>query len=204
MLNLKTLRALRAAAVSLAICLGLSGCLTMKSYVDPTLPVVTKAQLPAPTAPQPAQVLFEFRTKGNANARATSEIRGRVVAAVAESGMFSSISSTAEGAQVGQLKIVIDNVVDTKNTAAKGFGTGLTLGLAGSMVTDGYICEVTYVRDGKTTQTTVQHALHSTIGNHSGPSGLTAMQTQDALNQVIDQLVWNALKDLNDKQAFSK
>jgi hypothetical protein len=197
-------RGFRAVAAAIALCALLPGCMTVKSYVDPALPVVTKASLPTPTQPVPVQVLFEFRTKGNANARATSEVRGRAVAAVAESGMFSSLAAPSEGVEAGQLKIIIDNIADTKSAASKGVGTGLTLGLAGSLVTDGYVCETTYTYAGKTTQTTVEHALHTTIGNHSGPEGLTAMQPQDAVNHIIDQLVWNSLKNLNDKHAFDR
>ena len=58
--------------------LALQGCLTVKSYVDPTLPVISNTQLPkVQIQPRTATVLFEFRTKGNANARATSSLSGR-------------------------------------------------------------------------------------------------------------------------------
>lgn len=195
-------RGLRNAGLAVVACMMLSGCLSMKFYVDPALPSVAKTELVAPAKPQPTHVLFEFRTKGSANATATSQLRGQVVSSVAESGLFSSISPAAGDEAAGQLKVVIDNVPLTDNVAAKGFGTGLTFGLAGSQVTDGYTCQVTYTRGSTTTTTTVKHALHSTIGNHSGPEGLTPMPAQDALNQIIQQMVWNALKDLNAKHAF--
>src|SRR5260221_14370094 len=75
-------------AVVLALCVSTTGCLTMKSYVDPTLPVMSSTELPKVRQPQPTTVLFEFKTKGNSNSRATSAMSGRVVAAVAQSGMF--------------------------------------------------------------------------------------------------------------------
>ncbi len=196
------LRASRAAAFA-CLCLLLTGCLSMKSYVDTALPVVSKGELVRPANPQPAQVLFEFRTKGNANAKATDQLRGRVLASIVESQMFGTLNATPDGDSPAVLKVVIDNVPITDNAAAKGFGTGLTFGLAGSIVTDGYVCEATYQRAGKTTSTTVKHALHTTIGNHSGVKGVPAMQTQDALNQVIDQLVLNALKNLDAQSAFA-
>jgi len=197
-------RGLRIAGLMAAACLTLSGCLSMKFYVDPALPLVSKGELLPPPSPQPAHVLFEFRTKGNANTSATSELKGQAIAAVAESGLFSSIAPAADDRTAGQLKITIDNVVITDNAAAKGFGTGLTFGLAGSQVTDGYVCNVEYVHGGKTTSTTVKHALHTTIGNHSAPMGLTAMPARDALNQIVQQMIWNALKDLNKQNAFAK
>src|ERR1700761_1588792 len=179
------------ARLSLLLLLGasLTGCLTTKSYVDPTLPVVSNAQIPKLSHPQPATVLFEFKSQGNANARATSALSGRVVAAVAQSGMFGQVSTTVTDPNGALLKVTIDNQANKGEAEAKGFGTGLTLGLAGSLVTDNYVCTATYSLHGKTFETSVHHALLTTIGNHSVPQGLTPMQTTDALNQVIDQLV---------------
>ena len=179
-----------------------TGCITVKSYVDPTLPVIANAQLPKVSQPLPTTVLFEFRTKGNANARATSELSGRVVADVAQSGMFGQVSSTVTDPNAALLKITIDNVADTGNAVAKGVGTGLTFGLAGSLVRDNYMCTATYSLNGKSFQTTVNHALLSTIGNHSAPAGMTAMMPRDAVNQIVDQLVLHALVQLDQQAAF--
>lgn len=197
---------LRHAARGLALlscAVALSGCLTMNSYVDPALPHVAKADIVAPTTPRPVQVAFEFRTKGSANAAGTAELQPRVVAVAAESGLFSAVSREAAGPDAGLLTVVINNVAaEGENAAADGFGTGLTLGAVGSMVTDGYVATVTYSRGGKTTSVDVHHALHTTIGNHAGPAGLTAMPPVEAVNQVIDQIVWNGLDQLADKRAF--
>lgn len=192
----------RGLSFALVALFGLSGCLSMKSYVDPALPHVGKGDIVAATERKPVVVLFEFRTKGVANAAATSQIRPRVVAVAAESGLFDGIAANGEGASGGVLKVVIDNVAITDNAAAKGFGTGLTFGLVGSMVTDGYIGTMTYTRDGKITETTVKHALHSTIGNKAGPEGLTPMTPADAVNTIMDQMIWNGLKQLSDQGAF--
>jgi hypothetical protein len=183
------------------VSIGLTGCMTVKSYVDPTLPVLAQGQLPKIQKPQPATVLFEFRTKGNANARATSSIRPKVMAALADSRMFGTLSETA-GADNGLLRVVIDDQADTSNAAAKGFGTGLTLGLAGSLVTDVYVCTASYTVAGKTVETTVQHALHSTIGNHGAPQGMTAVKPREAIDQIVNQLVWHALLQLDQEHAF--
>ncbi|HWG68654.1 MAG TPA: hypothetical protein VN692_04475 [Steroidobacteraceae bacterium] len=61
--------------------LALQGGLSVKSYVDPTLPVISNTRLPKVQQPRPATVLFEFRSKGNVNARAASSMSGRVIAA---------------------------------------------------------------------------------------------------------------------------
>lgn len=182
--------------------LGLSGCLATKSYVDPGLPMAGKSDLAAPQTPKPLQVLFEFRTEGKSNANATDQIRPRVIAVAAESGLFTTVSANAGSGDGGVLTLVIDNVPITDNAAAKGFGTGLTLGLAGTMVTDGYVCTAKYTRAGKQYETSLKHALHTTVGNKKGPEGLQAMDMPSAVNQVMDQLVWNALKQLDAQQAF--
>jgi hypothetical protein len=188
----------------LVVTLGASatGCMSMKSYVDPALPVISSSQLPKVQQPQPATVLFEFKTKGNSNAQATSAFSGRVVAAVAQSGMFGQLSTTVTDPNGALLKITIDNVADTGSAVAKGVGTGLTLGLAGSLVTDNYICTATYTVGGKSFETSVHHALHSTIGNHSAPQGLSPMTPQQAMNQIVDQLVWHSLVQLDSEFAF--
>lgn len=178
----------------------LSGCLTMKSYVDTALPVVSKSDVVAPAEPRPVQLAFEFRTQGSANAAATAEIRPRIAAVASESGVFTTVS--AEGGQGDLLTIVIDNVPLTDNAAAKGFGTGLTFGAVGSQVTDGYVCTATYVRNGVRTEVTARHALHTTIGNHSGPEGMTPVTPQEGIHAVMDQLAWNVLKQLADQKAF--
>ena len=52
-------------------------------------------------------------------------------------------------------------------------GTGLTFGLVGNMVTDGYVYEATFnAGESKPpVKLTYRHALHTTIGNASGPPG---------------------------------
>ena len=203
---MKSVNLIRHAARGLALlscAVVLTGCLTLNSYVDPALPGVTRADVAAPATPRPVQVAFEFRTKGSANAAATAQMQPRVMAVASESGLFSVVTREAADANSGLLTVVIDNVaLEGENAAAEGFGTGLTFGAVGSMVTDAYVSTVTYTRGGETTSVNVRHALHTTIGNHAGPPGLTAMKPADAVNQIVDQIVWNGLDQLADRQAF--
>lgn len=191
-----------AAVLAVSASLMLTGCLSTKMYVDPALPVVAKADVAPVAQPRPVVVLVEFSTKGKSNARATAEVKPRVVAVAAESGLFSSVSQTAGAADAGIFKLIIDNVAVDENAAAKGFGTGLTFGAVGTMVTDGYVATASYSRDGKVTEVDVRHAIHTTIGNKKGPDGLVAMEPQAAVYQVMDQITWNALKQLNERRAF--
>lgn len=187
----------------LACSILLTGCLTTRSYVDPALPVVSRADFPEVVEPRPAQLLFEFRTNGNPNAAVTREVRPRVLAVADASGLFSAISQEpTEGAS--QLVIVIDNIPLTDNAAGKGFGTGLTFGAVGTMVSDGYRCTATWTENGTAFEASVEHALHTTVGNHSGPAGLQGVTTAEGINQVMDQLVWNVLRDLAVARANGK
>lgn len=68
----------------------------------------------------------------------------RVYEQVSQSGLFSQVSYDPVPSG-RKLSISINNIALTDNVAAKGFGVGLTFGLVGTMVTDGYICTVNYV-----------------------------------------------------------
>ncbi len=187
----------------LALCLAasLSACMTTRVYVDPALPLVGKAEVGSTAAPAPVQLAAEFRTKGSANARATAMMRPRALAVLNESGLFTRATEAAVE-QGGRLVLIIDNVPLTDNAAAKGFGTGLTLGAVGSMVSDGYQASLVYTRNGSMREVQVKHAIHTTIGNHAGPEGLTPMSMDAAVYQMIDQIVWNGLKQLHAEGAF--
>src|SRR5262245_22875118 len=191
---LSKLAAARTLLLPGALAASLSGCLSMNSYIDPALPSVRPEELRATRSPQPVQVLFEFRTKGAANARATEMAKPIVLDTVRSTSLFSNVGEApVSGGRT--LAIVIDNVPVTEDAASKGFATGLTLGLAGSTVTDGYICTATYSAPGAAPKKNeVKHALHTTIGNTEGPKGLTPMKPDEALPIVVKQLTLNALK----------
>ena len=110
----------------------LSGCLSIRSFVDPSLGDVPTTERVAPVNPQPVQLIFEFRTQGAANARATNLLREQITESVRGSRLFSEVSTNpvAGGAL---LSIVIDNIPQ-EGAASRGFATGLTLGLAGTTV----------------------------------------------------------------------
>jgi hypothetical protein len=177
----------------------LSGCVSVRSYVDPALPAAGKGSIAAVSNPQPIQVLYEFRTRGNPNARATEATKARVSAVAGESGLFSEVSQTPV-ASGRRLTVTLDNVpiTDEGDAKLKGFGTGLTFGLVGTMVTDGYVCEAVYTVPNKDPlKLEFRHALHTTIGNASGPPGLAAVSPQQGIDAIVDQLMWSILRELS-------
>lgn len=178
----------------LALAAALPGCLSVQTYIDPGLPNLRAEELRATGAPQPVQMQFEFRTKGAPNARATELTKPMVLDAVRSTALFSDVAE-APVAGGRTLTIVIDNVPITKDAAARGFTIGLTFGLAGDTVTDGYVCTATYAAPGAApTRKEVNHALHTTIGRAEGPPGLTPMKPNDALPIIVRQMTLNALQ----------
>ena len=184
---------LRSVFLPFVLVASLSGCMSMNSYIDPALPTVRAEDLRA-SNPQPVHVLVEFRTKGAPNARATDLAKPIVLDTVRSTALFSNV---AEGPVPGGrlLTIVIDNIEVTKDAAAKGITTGLTFGLAGNMVTDGYVCKATYTAPGARPRSAeVNHALHTTIGNAEGPAGLKPMPPSEAFGVIVRQITLNALQ----------
>ncbi|NWG87346.1 MAG: hypothetical protein HXY26_07555 [Hydrogenophilaceae bacterium] len=102
-----------------------------------------------------------------------------------------------------KLDIQIDNVADIGQAAGKGFITGLTFGLAGSTVTDGYVMKATYTNpEGKAINHEYRHAIHSMIGNTDPPPGVETMSPLEAVARVTDDLVAKLLRDLRKDGAY--
>ena len=173
-----------------------SGCLSTRSYVDPALGHLAYSDLSKGGPPASVYLTVEFQTRGKKNLAATSSTYDRISTVLRSSGLFSAVQSTGSQEEA-RLDILMNNVGDIGKAVSKGIGTGLTLGLVGSMVTDGYEFKATYTAPGKEPVTKVyQHALHSTIGNKQGPPGLKPMSTQEAFDQVVEELVLHLLQDL--------
>jgi hypothetical protein len=193
-------------ALMAALSAGSAGCATL--YVDNALGDTPASAYHRPAAPKPVQTLFVFKTKGIDNARATTAVRKDVMNTVQESGLFSAIGPdpVPDGAV---LSITVDNVPITspQEAAAKGFATGLTFGLAGNEVTDGYVCTIEYIpaTGANKISVTEHHAIHATIGAHSAPANATRAPTmQDGVKTMLHQIVAAGLKDVSNDPAFAR
>jgi len=184
-------------ALSFAVvALSMGGCLSVKSYVDPALPKVAYADFQPKVTRPPVHLTLEFQTQGKPNPKATAQIRERVSTVLMASQLFSSVVSESRD-NMDRLAIVMNNVGDLGSAVGKGIGTGLTFGLAGSMVTDGYVFVATYTPVGKLpVQKEYRHAIHTAIGVKAGPEGLTPMTVQQAVDKVVEELVLLLLRDL--------
>jgi hypothetical protein len=180
----------------------LSGCAAM--YVDGNTKEIPVAQYKAPEPKRPVQVLFEFQTKGVANARATELLKSKVVAQIKQSGLFSELTD-APAAGGGFLSLTLNNVPLTDDAFTKGFVTGLTFGLAGSQVTDGYVCTVKYTgaSGGDAVVKQARHAIHTTLGSGSAPANaVKAENGEQAVFMMTRQVISNVLHDLSQDAAF--
>jgi hypothetical protein len=186
----------------LATAIALTGCANF--YVDGNTQEVKTSEFKKPSEPRPAQLVFEFQTKGVLNARATQLLQQQVVDQVKASQLFSDVE-TQPTAHSNLLSIRINNVPISDDAFAKGFVTGLTFGLAGSKVSDGYICTATYLKPGSVDPVvkTTRHAIHTTLGAAASPGNATkAENIEDAVRTMVRQVVSNVLNDLSKDPSF--
>jgi hypothetical protein len=153
---------LRAACAATLV--ALSGCAT--HYLDGAVKEIASAEFTRPAQPKPVQLVVEFQTNGTANPRATERVAPMVLERVKSTGIFSEVhDKPVAGANV--LNVKINNVALLDDAFKKGFMTGLTFGIAGSTVTDGYVCTVSYSSPAQPTAIikTSKHAIHTAMGN---------------------------------------
>ena len=173
-----------------------TGCLSIKSYVDPKFRDATYQSVRTPETPTPAVVTCEFQMNGkHGHKNQDALVRRKAMRVLTSTKVFSEVEASA-GASVGQLQIRINNVGDIGGAVGKGFATGLTFGLAGSEVVDGYEMTVIYTPAGGSPTTKVyKHAIHSTIGAHAPPPGMQPVPLADAFDQVVEEMLLNCLRD---------
>jgi hypothetical protein len=108
--------------------------------------------------------------------------------------LFSKVDTTpVEGGR--RLVVIINDYAGPKT--GSGAATGFTFGLVGTEVTDKYHCEVHYDAPGHAPiSLAYEHALITTIGNASGPEGLTPYSIGMAFDIMLRQISWSIMRDL--------
>ncbi len=179
----------------------LTGCASF--YVDSATPEVAASEYKKPVPLQPVQVLFQFQSKGVSNDVATKQLKGRVIEQVRSSGLFASVSEQPV-AGAALLALTLNNVPLDDSAFAKGFVTGLTFGLAGSKVSDGYVLTLNYRSDQVSPQSKqARHAIHTTIGAAAAPgNAVKAASVEEAVYLMTRQVMSQGLKALSDDPAF--
>lgn len=186
-----------------ALASSLGGCASF--YVDGNAPEVPSAAFTKPAQPAEVQLIWEFQTRGVANVRATELLKARVKEQIANSGLFSSITETpASGGAM--LSVTVNNIPLSDDAVSKGFVAGLTFGLAGQTVGDGYECTARYLsgRSGAPAAvSTGKHIIFANIGAASQPPGsIKASSAEEAVGLMLRQLISRTLNDLSKEKNF--
>ena len=184
----------RKAFVTLATaCLLLTGCISSKSFVDPTFPKVSYDDVKKRTEPLRLKLTVEFQRNGQPFPRADTTLKDNAERVLRGSGVITPVADQGDG----DIKITMNNIADTGSAAAKGFGTGLTFGLVGTTVTDAYEMSVSITAQGKTIyRTAFKHALHTAIGNTTVPPGLETVPLNVGFGRIAEQLLLRILQDM--------
>jgi len=195
-------RALRGLLLAVAL-VYLGGCASF--YVDGNAPEVPVAQYRKPAAPAEVQLIWEFQTKGVANATATQYLKARVLDQLATSGLFAKVSD-APVASGALLTATVNNVPLSDDAASKGFVAGLTFGIAGQTVGDGYECTLRYTpgRSGATPlEQKSKHVIYTNIGAAGPPAGAQKVASvEEAVTTMLRQLISRTLNPLSQDPAF--
>jgi hypothetical protein len=177
----------------------LAGCVSSQSFLDPGYASTRYEDLAKRTEPLKLRLSVEFQRNGESFPRAEGLLRDGAERVLRASGLIVPVSEGGDG----DIRIVMNNIADLDAARAKGFGTGLTLGISGTTVTDAYEMRVSVTRRGVTSATTGKHALHTAIGNTTVPAGLQTMPIDQAFNRVLEQMLLAALRDLQKEGQLS-
>jgi hypothetical protein len=182
--------------VGISSALLLSACVTPHAYVDPQYRKATYDQIERLAQPVPVKVQIEFQRNGIPLPAVEPELRGHVERTLRASGVFVPASDAS-----ASISVTANNIADLAAARAKGFGTGLTFGAAGSTVDDNYEFSCSFVRPSQTAEVfSYQHAIHTTIGNADGPPGLSPTTLADAVGRVVEDVILNFVHDLQERR----
>jgi hypothetical protein len=200
-LGVKIMKVISRLAVTVVSCVGLSACITTRSYVDPQFHHVSYSQIARPAKPQVVRVDAQFERNGNPYPAVDGQLRQFVDQTLRGTGVFIPSPDVSNGAVVS---VVANNIADISAARAKGFGTGLTFGAAGSVVPDYYHVTFTY-RDpsGNEHKHSYDHAIYTTIGHATPPVDATPTTPALAFEKVIEDVTLNFVKDLQVEHAVS-
>jgi hypothetical protein len=181
----------RSAVVAAGVCM-LTGCLSVKSYVDPGLHDLAWSEVKAPAQAHAVALDIAFYRNGERLARADTQVRGAVERALGKSGV---VVLKADGT-TARLAVKVDNIANLAEARKKGFGTGLTFGGKGSTVTDGYQITISYQAGGQSVEKSYTHSLHTTVGNAKPVTAAAPLSMVQGFDVVIEDAVIHFLRDM--------
>jgi hypothetical protein len=187
--------------VAAVACASLSSCAATHSYVDPQYHMAGYDQIHRLNQPIPVMVNAQFQRNGQPYPAVDAQLQEVVERTLRATGNFTPTSSLGDA---GIIQVVADNIADLAAARAKGFGTGITFGAAGSNVTDYYEFKFTYrSADGKEHQRSYKDAIYTTIGHASPPVSAPPTTLNGAFEKVVEDVTLNFVKDLQADDALS-
>ena len=171
----------------------LVGCISPKSYIDPSKPKLTYSDIKKSKEPIPLKLNTVFLRNGEPYPKANPTLLDNSSRILRATGIIDPDGANS----VGSITITVNNVADMGAAAGKGFGTGLTLGLVGSTVTDNYELTMAITVNDKTiNKAGIQNSISTAIGNSSIPAGAEALTASLAFQKVLEQMILQALKEI--------
>jgi hypothetical protein len=171
-----------------------SGCISSRSFVDTSFKKANFADIVPNTLPKKATVSAEFQRNGVPLPAVSPTIKAQIVKTLTATKVFEPIETDVPEAD--KLFFVMNNIVDLDNARKQGFKTGFTFGGAGSLISDNYAFTGKVVSaNGITFASEYKHALHTALGKTETPPGLKPTTVEAGVNEIIDDLVLNFLKD---------
>lgn len=182
------------------VALALGGCVSSKSYVDPKYKEVSYSDVSRVQDLYGVRINVDFQRNGKSLPAANGELRSSVERVLRASGV---VIPTTGPTDLG-IKVTCNNVADMGGAAAKGLGTGLTLGLAGTAVTDFYQVTIEFRQGGELISKRYDHAIHTTIGNKAPPvQGVMATSAPNAFSGVVEDVILQFLKEMQEANVLT-
>lgn len=170
----------------------LGGCISSKSYIDPKYSGIDYSEIKSVKSQYGARIDIEFQRNGEHLAAVDSELRSNVERIFRASGV---VLPSDEGDL--SIKIICNNIADLAAARAKGFGTGLTFGAAGTAVTDFYQVTIEFKNGDEVVVKNYEHAIHTTIGNKAAPvQGVEPTSLGNAFSGVVEDVILQFLKEM--------
>lgn len=183
-------------ATALVVCAAvLSACATAsRIYVDPKYHRASYESVRQLAVPLLVKVSVHFQRDGVPFPTADDELKRHVERTMRSSRVF---TPTKNYNVPIELTVVANHITDPAAALARGFGAGATAGAAGPMIDDNYEFNFTYlsINNHKPIQAAYLHAIHSAPGS----SEVEATALNKAFGRVVEDVVLNFIKDIQDK-----
>jgi hypothetical protein len=171
----------------------LGGCVSTQSFLDPSIQKISYEDIKKRSEPLKLKLIVEFKRNGEHLPGADSTLRDNAERVLRSTGVIVSVDNQSDG----EIKVIVNNIADLGKAAAKGFGTGLTFGLASSTVLDAYEMTVSINTNGKTiTRTAIKHAIYSIVGSGTPSNGMELIPPHVAFARVVEQMLLSALQEM--------